>query len=107
MTYLKQSITIVNSYALYILLLAFCGIGIRVSWSGVDNLTQTNVVFIQFILYSIISFFFYLIIYGHLVEMIAKYPKKSWKNLLKTYGVKYLVLLIILMIIYILNFCQF
>jgi hypothetical protein len=67
--YLRKSIRIVNHYAFYILLLAFCGIGIHVRWPGLNNLTQANVFSIQVIFYAIISFFFYLVIY----ETVAKY----------------------------------
>jgi hypothetical protein len=105
--YLRKSIRIVNHYAFYILLLAFCGIGIHVRWPGLNNLTQANVFSIQVIFYAIISFFFYLVIYARIVEIISNNPTESWVNLFKIYGLNYFIFSMISMTIYILIFISF
>jgi hypothetical protein len=90
--YFRRSIMIVNSYAFYILLLALLGAVLHVRWIGGGKFSHENVFPSLTILYAIISFFFYLFIYAHLVDSITKNSAESWKMIINLYGKNYLTL---------------
>lgn len=100
MAYLRRSLKLVNSFLPYVLFLGLCGSGIMAKWPlpGLNKTTQATVFSLQVIIYAIISFFFYPIIYGRMVETIRGTPLTSTSSLLKNHFLNYFIFSILLVI---------
>lgn len=93
MTVFRKSLKVVNSYLIYIPVLALSGLMI---WSESTRLYA--------LLSALLSFIIYPIIYGRIVETIKEAKRSSWTDLLVNYFARYLGLTLIFIVpIFVLN----